>query len=229
MDGDDQVSLNILLRIFKASYSRHASCTNVVGNLSMKLTDKHIDFGDTCRQMFIGQVIRKVIYGEVKYFSDEEGKKINPEPYYKTKYSDIDTLDHSVYFKTDSQTIYVHWDNTFASYGLSSRQIELTESTNDYEQKWDVSNETKWTQILGHRITDFKINWKEIWTSNLDGSNKVASTYPQAFLFTLDNEKKVVISAAEFKRDNEDEIYELMDNLLVTTNMELARQLKLIS
>lgn len=57
----------------------------------------------------------------------------------------------------------------------------------------------------------------------------MASTYPQAFLFTLDNEKKVVISAAEFKRDNEDEIYGLMDNILVTTNLELARQLKLIS
>ena len=179
--------------------------------------------------MFIGQVIRKVIYGELKYSSDEEGENINPKPYYKTKYLDIDTLDHSIYFKTDSQTIYVYWDNTFISYGLSSRQIELTESTNDYEQKWDVSSETKWTQVLGHGITDFKINWEEIWTSNLDGSNKVASTYPQAFLFTLDNEKKVVISAAEFKRDNEDEIYGLMDNILVTTNLELARQLKLVS
>jgi hypothetical protein len=36
VDSDDQVSLNIPLRcIFKASYSRHASCTNVVGHFYM--------------------------------------------------------------------------------------------------------------------------------------------------------------------------------------------------
>ena len=37
MDSDDQVSLNIPLRcIVKASYSRHASCTNVVWHINMK-------------------------------------------------------------------------------------------------------------------------------------------------------------------------------------------------
>lgn len=53
MDSDDQVSLNIPLRfIFKASYSRHASCTNVVANRRwtdltsndfMKLKDKKLN------------------------------------------------------------------------------------------------------------------------------------------------------------------------------------------
>lgn len=73
----------------------------------MTLTDKHITYENDCRQIFVGQVIRAVIYGELKYYADEDGNNINPEPYYKTKYPDIDTLDHSIYFKTDNKTIYV--------------------------------------------------------------------------------------------------------------------------
>ena len=194
----------------------------------MKFTDKHTDFEDTCRQMFVGQVIRKVIYGELKYFSNEAGENINPEPYYKTKHSDIDTLDHSIYFKTDNQTIYVYWDNTFVSYGLSSKLIEFNDRTNDYEQKWDVSDQAKWINVIGQKIVDFKIDWVESWTSDLDGSNKVTFIYPQAFLLTTDNSEKIIISASEFKRDNEDEIYGLTDNILVTTNLQLAKKLKLI-
>lgn len=78
-----------------------------MGNLKMTLTDKHINYENDCRQMFVGQTIRAVIYGELKYYADEDGNNINPEPYYKTKYPDIDTLDHSIYLKTDQQTIYV--------------------------------------------------------------------------------------------------------------------------
>ncbi len=39
----------------------------------MTLTDKHITYENDCRQMFVGQTIRAVIYGEVKYFADEDG------------------------------------------------------------------------------------------------------------------------------------------------------------
>ena len=101
----------------------------------MILSDRHFDFEINCRQIFVGQTIRGIIYGELKYFLNEEGQNINPRPYYETKYSDIDTIDHSIYFKTDFNTIYTSWDNTFACYGLKSELIELTETTNDYEQK----------------------------------------------------------------------------------------------
>jgi len=178
--------------------------------------------------MFVGQIIRAVIYGELKYYADEDGNNINPEPCYKTKYPDIDTLDHSIYFKTDLQSIYVFWDNTFICYGLQSKQLDLTETTNEYEQKWDVSTDTKWTVVIGQKIVDFKIIWEATWTSNLDGTNKVYTTYPQTFEIKTENGQTIVLSASEFKRDEENEIYPLMDNLLVTTNVDLARQLKLI-
>ena len=98
----------------------------------MTLTDKHITYEKECRQMFIGQTIRGVIYGEIKQFME------NPEPYYKTKNPEIDTLDFSIYFKTDNKTIYVFWDDTFICYGLQSKELDLTE-TNDFEQKWDLT------------------------------------------------------------------------------------------
>ncbi len=199
-----------------------------MGKLKMKLTDEHITYENNCRHMFVGQTIRSIIYGELKYFTDEEGKNINPEPYYKTKYPDIDTLDHSVYFKTDNKTIYIFWDNTFICYGLQSKLLDLTETTNEYEQKWDVSANPKWTDLIGKKIVDFKIIWEETWTSNLNGSNKVYTTFPQTFEVKTENGKTIIICASEFKGDEEDEIYPLMDNILVTTNIDLARQLKMI-
>ena len=194
----------------------------------MTLTDKHINYESSCRQLFLGQTIRGVIYGELKYYAAENGDDINPEPYYKTKFPDVDTLDHSIYFKTDDKTIYIFWDNTFISYGLQSKQLDLTETTNEYEQKWDVSADAKWIVFIGQKIVDFKILWVETWTSNLDGSNKVYTTYPQTFEIKAANGKTIIISASEFNRDTENEIFPLMDNLLVTTNVDFARQIKLI-
>lgn len=194
----------------------------------MEITDKHITYENECRQMFVGQAIRAVIYGELKYYADEDGNNISPEPCYKTKYSDIDTLDHSIYFKTNNKTVCVFWDNTFISYGLQSTQLDLTETTNDFEQKWDVSTDIKWLDLIEQNIVDFKIIWEETWTSNLDGSSKVYTIYPQTFEIITENGKTIILSASGFKHDGENEIYPLMDNLLVTTNIDLARLLKII-
>ncbi|MBK9463163.1 MAG: hypothetical protein IPN94_28045 [Sphingobacteriales bacterium] len=81
---------------------------------------------------------------------------------------------------------------------------------------------------LDKKIVHFKIIWEETWTSNLDSSNKIYTTYPQTFEIKTENGKTIILSASEFKRDEENEIYTLMDNLLVTTNLDLARQLKII-
>lgn len=179
----------------------------------MKLTE-HIAFENDIRQMFIGQTICSVIYGEVKYY-DENGDNINPKPCYKTKYPDVDTLDHSIYFTMENTSIYIFWDNTFTCYGLKSKQIELTETTNDYEQKWNVSTENKWIDFIGQKITDFKIHWK----------GEDVKIYPQTFQITTENGKSVFITASELK-DSEDEYYSQMDNILVMTNSDLLKQLE---
>lgn len=175
--------------------------------------------------MFVGQTIRAVIYGELKSFTDKGEININPKPYYKTNYPDLDTLDHSIYFKTDGKTICVFWDNTFTCYGLLAKQLDLTETTNVYEQKWDVSVDRKWQPFIGQKILDFKVIWKETWSSNSDGTNKVYTAYPQTFEVITENGKSFFITASELK-DSEDEYYSQMDNLLVTVNLELLQKLE---
>ncbi len=44
----------------------------------------------------------------------------------------------------------------------------------------------------------------------------------------MKNGKTIIVSAAEFKSDDGNGVYGLMDNLLVTTDIALAKQLKLI-
>lgn len=194
----------------------------------MTLTDKHIDYENECRQMFVGQKIRAVIYGEVKYFANEDGKISTPDPYYKTRYPDLDSLDHAVYFKTDNKSIYIFWDNTFVCYGLQSRLLELTETTNDYEQKWDVSAHSNWAGIIGQEITDFKINWEEARIQTDGAPDNVSAVSPQTFEVKTENGKIIILSAAELMRIDQDEICPFMDNLLLTTNVDLARRLRII-
>ena len=195
----------------------------------MTLTEKHIAYANNCRSMFVGQTIRAVMYGEVKIFADAEGLDIKAEPHYNTRYSDVDTVDLSVCFKTDDTNVCVFWDNTFICYGLRSKPLDVSATTNDYEQKWDVSAEQKWASVIGHKIVDFNIIWSETWTSNPDGSNKVYTTYPQTFEMQTENGKTIILSASEFICGEADEIYPLMDNILVTTNRDLAKTLKMIA
>lgn len=186
----------------------------------VKLTGEQVIYQDNCYSMFVGQMICSVVYGELQYFLDKEGTSIDFQPYYKTKYSDVDTIDYSIYFKTESKTIHVFWDNTFFCYGLLSRLIEMTEKTNNYEQKWEVSNDEKWLSVIGQKITNFKILW-DTWTD----INKIQRNNPQTFILELQNGIKILLSACELQ---ENESKPASDNLLVTTNIELAKQLKII-
>ena len=187
----------------------------------MTLTDKHIVYENDCEKMFLGEKINGIIYGEINYHNFEDVNIIvSPEPFYKTKYADIDTLDYSIYFKTNNKTIYVFWDSTFFSYGLLSQEIDFNETINDYEQKWDVSNDEKWIKVIGSKIIDFKINWEKLVDSDI--------IYPQSFTLKTENSITIILSASEFKGSNEDYVYGMSDNLLVTTNADLAKELKMI-
>ncbi|HEX8015665.1 MAG TPA: hypothetical protein VF465_10575 [Flavobacterium sp.] len=194
----------------------------------MILSNKHIIYENECRKIFIGETIRGVIYGEIKFYFDENTEDVFTQPSYRTKYTDIDTLDHSIYFKTDNLTIYIFWDDTFFSYGLLAKQIDLTEQTNVHEQKSDVSNDEKWINIVGQRIIDFKIIWEEVYTSNIGGTNKTYFIYPQTFTLLTENGITIILSASEFKGFEKNKTYGMSDNLLVTTNIVLAKDLKII-
>lgn len=60
------------------------------------------------------------------------------------------------------------------------------------------------------------------------GTNKKYFTYPQTFQLKMENGIIIILSASEFKRPEENKIYGMSDNLLVTTNFDLAKELNMI-
>ena len=171
-----------------------------------------------------------MIYGEVFCAFSEDGEEAMElaEPGYTTHYPDIDTLDFTVYFKTDTQTIYVTWDHTFYPYGLAAKSLELNQWTGDREQRWDVSDDQKWQEIVGQKVIDFKIRWEELGMRMIGTKWSDYIIYPQVFEICTENGKRIIITASELDRNGGQQIWPLMDNLLVTTNVELAKQLNII-
>lgn len=94
-------------------------------------------------------------------------------------------------------------------------------------KKWDVSKEIIWLDCLGHTICDLKIYWEETWVENSETKIRNYFTYPQTLKLFFSNNEKIFISAAEFKHGNNKEALTGMDNLLVTSNDELAKQTKM--
>lgn len=211
--------------------SQKLSKLNVVD--SMTLTKKHIAFYDKCRLIFIGKIIRGVSYIELQYFTPEGNINIKPQPFYKTKHPDTDSVDLSIHFRTDDLTIHVFWDDTFTCYGLSTKEVNPSTETNHYVQEWNVSSENKWKEIIGQKIIDFNILWGEIlsgedFSSGTDQSNKEFVVYPQAFKIKTEYGATIILAAAEFADAETEKINSPMDNILITTNADLAKRLKLI-
>lgn len=94
------------------------------------------------------------------------------------------------------------------------------------EIRWDVSGNDLWKKFIGKIISDIKINWETVSTRE----EKTASTvYPQDIKITFSNFKNTFINAAGLLDQGDNEVYGMLDNLTVTDNEELARQVKLIN
>ena len=187
----------------------------------MTHSEIHNNFESKCRQI-IGCTVKKVQYAEIDYYPD------NPEPCYKSKYSEIDTVDFSVsLFTSDNGKIEAFWDDEFYSYGVG---IKINEKSvfND-NRKWDVSIDPMWQKCIGQQIIDLNIYWDETWIETHQTGIRNYYTYPLALGFVFTNKNKVIISAGEFNSTNYETAYTGMDNLLVTANEKLALTTKMIS
>lgn len=171
-------------------------------------------FEEECKKILLGNTIRGIEYGELKCNYDESGNVIEPEPMYFTMYPEVDTLDYSLYIRTDNGFIMITWDNTFVSYGLTMSVLQNNDTITDYEQKWDVTNDEKWGYLIGDCINDFKIQWY--------------GKCPQTFLITTQKPHQIIISASSLDQ-NTNEVSVLDNNLLVSTNLKLAEDIGLIT
>lgn len=186
----------------------------------MKLSQKHIDF-ETLSQELIGLKIVKIEYAEINYEPE------NPKSFYHTKYPNLDSVDFSVFLDTDTdKLIEVYWDDIFFQFGIS---IKINEPS-DFKGfiKWDVSDKELWNKFIGATITDVKIAWETVVSTYKHSNKKENYVYPQSIKLTFSNSEAIFISASSFYNKDEKEVYGMSDNLMVTDNEELARQIKLI-
>ena len=186
----------------------------------MNLSQEHIDFENKIQRL-VGQTLLKVEYLEINYEPE------HPKPYYKSQFSEIDSIDFSIIFQTDKDKIEFHWDGQFYQYGIGIRFNEINETATG--RKWDVSNDDLWKKFIGQKIENFNLTWEEVRTFEEKTGKTDKFIYPQDIRINFSNDKSIFISAAGFLNEDDNEVMGLLDNLTVTDNESLARQVKMIT
>ena len=186
----------------------------------MTLTSAHIDFENFCRQL-VDLTITKVEYSEIDY------EPTNSKPYYLTQFQDLHSIDFSIYFHTDqNKLIEIYWDGKFYQFGIGIKINEQSDFSGFI--KWDVSETDLWKKFIGATITDTKVSWETVTTEQKSGKTE-SFIYPQDISFSFSIHKKIFISAAGFLNQGDNEVFGMLDNLTVTDNEDLARQVKMIA
>ena len=164
----------------------------------------------------------KVEYSEI----DSEPK--NPKPYYPTQFENLHSVDFSIFFHTTkNELIEIYWDDKFHQFGIGIKINEESEFSDFI--KWDVSEGDLWKIFIGKTITDLKINWETVTTTEKNTEKVEEFIYHQDMKITFTNGKNIFISAAVFLEQDEKEVYGRLDNLTVTDNEELARKIEMIN
>ena len=186
----------------------------------MNLTQKHKDFEIFCQQL-VGLNIVKVEYSEINY------NPIKPEPYYLTNYSNVHSIDYSIFLHTQNNSLVeIFWSSEFFQFGIG---LKINEKSNFSETLiWEVSELDIWKNIFGQIISNIEIEWDEV--SIKDESNKIIENfvYPQNINITFSSSKMIFVSAAGFITQDNTQVLSALDNLIVTDNKELAKKLNII-
>ncbi len=186
----------------------------------MTLTTAHIDFEIFCQQL-IGLTIIKVEYSEIDY------EPTNSKPYYPTQFQNLHSVDFSIFFHTDkNKLIEIYWDGKFYQFGIGIKINEQSDFSGFI--KWDVTESDLWKKFIGTAITDTKVCWETVTTTEQKSGKTESFTYPQDISLTFSNNKKIFISSAGFLNQGDSEVYGMLDNLTVTDDEDLARQVKMI-
>jgi hypothetical protein len=94
---------------------------------------------------------------------------------------------------------------------------------------WNLTDNKLWRDFLGKEITETKLNWETVTTTEQNSRKTESWTYPQDIILTFINDRKIFISASGFLNETDNEVFGMLDNLTVTDNEELARKVKMIN
>lgn len=183
------------------------------------LSEEHLAFAERIRGLLVGATLQSVGYQGLEFPSDGTLSDALAKDC-ETVYSEIDRLDHSLILRTDRGSLYVTWDGTFYPYGLN---VLTDDPTTAYSATLEASTKPIWADLLGSPIDVVELEWDELTVTSLETSATKSYLIPIWMRFLVKN-TWVFVGAADLLRD--DRVATMfMDNLLVTTNTELAKDI----
>lgn len=151
----------------------------------MTLTQEHLDFEKFSHNSSDLQLF-KVEYSEIAY------KPTNPKPYYPTQFTNLDSVDFSIFLHTDeNKLVEIYWDDKFFQYGIGIKINELSVFSGDI--KWNVSNNDLWKQFIETSISDIYITWETVRTTEEKTGKTEKFVYPQDIKVTFSNDTNIFI------------------------------------
>jgi len=158
------------------------------------------------------------------------GKSIADVNYYEIDYGEptwneieYHSLDYGIELVTsDKSKFYFIWGNEYAQYDVKFRKGNiLTEfSTENGAKNYNVTNNQKWTELIGIKISGIESCWSYWSLINEDKRNY----YPQDVRIEFENGKEMWISALEIR---DGRIIGMQDHLTVTFDKETAEKYKI--
>lgn len=191
----------------------------------MKLSKEQINYQNKCRSMLVGKTVCSIIYGQANIRENEAAAHDDAEPDFRTDHLDIDSLDGFLYLKTEKKAYRFCWIVSYLDYGVQIDEIGLSKIANEDEDQWDVSSEDKWKPLVNQKITDIVIRWDKSWSTNLLSAKPFEIVFPHTYLLTIENGKNIAIIASIY---DDGDTKPFVDRLIITTNIPLAKELKLL-
>lgn len=136
-------------------------------------------------QLYVGESLSNVFYYDGR---DEE----NDTPYYTEFDKPFHCLMWGIELRfTSGKVLGLQWGSDFDQYGLDLIEKAGQES----EYRWDVSNVTKWENVLNKKIKSIKIFWSR-WSDMNDAP--LGDFFPQDIIITFETGDMFYISAADY-------------------------------
>ncbi|ULH18260.1 hypothetical protein MF271_22610 (plasmid) [Deinococcus sp. KNUC1210] len=132
--------------------------------------------------------------------------------------SEFDSLDCGLDLVGEHATYCITWDWTFWSYGLRVRPGRLVDFLLG-GQFTDVSAESRWSKLLGQRVTQAQLMWEPL----PDPCIEQTAAYPQGLVLRFEAGDQVYISASQPQGPHEP-FLGMSDHVVVLFETALAQR-----
>ena len=158
----------------------------------------------------VSQTLKRVRYFEIQYEDNQS---------YWNQDDRFDSLDYGLDLEMMNGEVFgITWGAEFLPYGVSVDFKSLSNVLGRV-QTWDVSDNSRWADLIGHKILDARVYWSWVTT---DGKR---TEYPQNIELVFDKNHKVYLSAFEIRPDGSQ--LGMMDHITVFFSEDDVREFKI--